>query len=96
MGYHKTKLLILLAVTMLLGIFSRFFNDPDFSDGLSSTSWTYWVGMAILVYLVYYVLTLRCPNPKCKKLQIYRSVSPKDWHLPNDNCYSCDTKLTQK
>jgi|GEM_PF-2063780 len=96
MSYHKKKLLILLTVAISVGIVNRFFDDSNFSDGLSSVSWIYWFGMAIVVYLAYYVLTLNCPNPECKKPQIYRSVSPKDWHWPDDSCYACGTKLTEK
>lgn len=93
MAYHKTKLLTLLFVEAVIVAANRMFEQSNFSDGLDKVGWLYWLGMVLLIYIVYYVLTLRCPNPKCRRPQIYRSQSPKDWRLPEDKCYHCGTKL---
>jgi hypothetical protein len=93
MNFHKKKLITLLITLTLLAIANKIFGQLNFSDGLLSTSWLYWSGMTVLFYLTYYVFTLKCPNPDCRKPQIYRGVSLKDLHWPNDKCFACGTKL---
>ena len=93
MSFHKKKLITLLLIASLLGVANRLFDSSNFNDGLSSINWLYWASLAVLIYLAHYVLTLRCQNPECRKPQIYRGVSLRDWHWPSDKCYSCGSKL---
>lgn len=96
MNYYKKKLVFLLILCTILAIANRVFDTESLSGDLSPFSWLYGVSMIVLFYLSFFVITLKCPNLNCKKLQIYRGASPKQWYWPEDKCYSCGTKLKSK
>ena len=85
-NYHKKKLLLLLTIAMVFGILSGIYGDSNFSNDFLSIKWFDWLGTIILLYIAFYILTLRCLNPDCKKPQIYRGVHPSNWRFPEDNC----------
>lgn len=96
MSYHGKKLLFLMFFCVAMGIGDGLFYPEQ---GLELHGFLlsplYALGMAGLFYLCYYVLTLRCPNPDCRALQIYAGVAIRDWHWPSDNCRVCGTELNR-
>jgi len=93
MSYYNKKLSLLLILCSIFAIANKVFNTESLNGDLSPFSWLYGISMVVLFYLSFFIVTLKCPNPNCKKPQIYRGVSPKQWHWPEDKCYSCGTKL---
>lgn len=93
-GHYQRKLGVLLVAEFLL-IFMHRVLDVDFSfrDGLSVIPWHFWLPLGLGIYIAVFVLTLRCPNPKCKAPQIYCGVNPRDWRWPADKCHRCGSEL---
>lgn len=95
MNFYKKKLVFLLILSSMFAVANRIFDTESLNGELFPFSWLYGISMMVLFYLAFFIVTFKCPNPNCKKLQIYRGVSPKQWHWPEDKCYSCGTKLRE-
>lgn len=95
MAYQMKKLLLLLSIVIGPGLVDRlgYGGSWQVTIGEFSASWPYLLSVAVLMYLCFSVLNLRCANQECRKLQIYRGVSPLDWRLPGDYCYACGSML---
>jgi len=95
MSHNKKKLIVLLVIGMSFGIAQRMLGQ-DLHDWSSfQPHWTYWAGMVVLFYTVYFVITLKCP--KCNKNQVlFRGSLFNPWRWPGDKCFNCGTDLRKK
>ena len=89
MSRQKRKLLILMAIGVLLVALHQALDTPPSSleTWWMEAGWHYWLAMAYWTFVLGYVLLLKCPA--CRAPQIYRGVSPAEWHWPNDKCWKC-------
>lgn len=93
-GNYQRKLGVLLAAEFLLIVVHRVLDgDFNFRGGLSAVPWHFWLPLGLGIYIAFFVLTLRCPNPNCKAPQIYGGINPREWRWPTDRCYRCGSEL---
>jgi hypothetical protein len=92
----KKKLIALLGIQAILIIVHRLLDKPPQSIETwhLEAGWHYWVAMGFGIYLVVYILSSKCPA--CNKPQVYRGVSPSQWHWPPDRCWNCGTDLVHR
>ncbi len=76
---------VLVTVSVL---YERQYGDPE----LFFSSWTYWLPMASTVFLILYVMRLRCRV--CRAHQVVRGSWLTDLRWPDERCYSCGARMT--
>jgi magnesium-transporting ATPase (P-type) len=96
MNKYKRNLIILLCIQIILTLNhvvlreSFILNESNFN-----LSWHFWIGLLFGIFVILYAISLRCPNPACHRMQVFRGISVFDIKWPNDKCYSCGTHLSE-
>lgn len=91
MNPHKRNLIVLLLIQLVITITHVFLTKPNGVD--IELTWHFILGLVFGIFIIIYAFSLRCPNPSCKKLQIFRGLSIFDIRWPEDNCYHCSTQI---
>lgn len=97
MSENKRKLIRLLYLCVALGVlhFIGIYIESAFNlDGIS-----FYLTLPVQAYgifMIWHIITYRCPNPACRRNQIVRSVVPPLFFWPESNCYRCGTPLNAR
>lgn len=95
MAKYKKRLIVLLSIQAMLTVVHVVLRSPtELDDGVFTTSWHFWLGLGFGVFVVAYALSLRCPSPACRRMQVFRGLSVFDLKWPGEKCYSCGTRLS--
>jgi hypothetical protein len=95
MAKYKKRLIVLLLVQAMLTVVHVALRTPTgLDDGVFTTSWHFWIGLGFGVIVVAYALSLRCPSPTCRRMQVFRGPSVFDLSWPGEKCYFCGTRLS--
>ena len=88
----KRILLVLFGCFICSFAFHILFGEPMTVEPLNiSASWL--IGMGFFVSTVVYSMTIRCPNPTCRRLQVHRGWSLLQIRWPDKRCYFCGVDL---
>jgi hypothetical protein len=90
----QRKLAFLVAFTVVAVSLSVFFGaDKSLNEWGFYVHWSWLLGLIAGCSLVIYALSIRCPNPLCRRLQVFKSWSFFDIRWPSENCYFCRAQL---
>lgn len=96
MASHKSRLISLLAIEAALVALHVALRAPSEASASPSFEWHFWLALVVGVALVGYALSIRCPEPSCRKHQVFRGLSFFDLRWPSERCHSCGSTLEQK
>jgi hypothetical protein len=85
---HRTKLLCLLAVQLVLTIIHVLLRTEE-----EFWSWHYLAGLCFGIVVMAYAFSIRCPVHTCGSRQVFRGWSAFDVRLPGEHCYNCGASL---
>ena len=95
MAPHKRNLIVLLFIFICSYAYYAIYGTKlDVSNNDFSLSWI--IVVVTAVTLVIYMLTIRCPNPTCKRRQVIRGLSIQDIRWPGHSCFYCSVNLRTK
>ena len=97
MNKYKRNLVILLAIQVIFTLIHIILREPQvMSEGILSTPWHFWISLLFGIFVLLYAISLRCPNPTCNRMQVFRGFSIFDLKWPEDKCYSCGVPLSSE
>ena len=95
MSKYKKRLIILLSIQAIFTLAHVALGSPvEHSAGVLTTSWHFWLGLGFGVFAFVYALSLRCPSPTCRRMQVFRGLSVFNVRWPEEKCYFCGTALS--
>jgi hypothetical protein len=92
--YKKRIVILLLIQTVLMVGYLAFWERTVPGDGVLDSSWHFWVVLGFGAFSILYAFSLCCPNPTCRRRQVFRGWSISDLRLPEESCYYCGVHLT--
>ena len=88
---HRRRLQLLVAIYVALGAVSVLYERAYGVPEQFWLSWTYWAPMAFTVFLIFYILRLRCRI--CRAHQVVRGASIFNLRWPDERCYLCNAPM---
>ena len=92
--YKKHIVALLLIQVVLVAVYLAFRQPAEPGDSVLGSYWYFWVVLGFGVFSVLYAFSLRCPNPTCRRRQVFRGWSIFDLRLPEESCYHCGVPLS--
>jgi hypothetical protein len=92
--YKKHIVALLLIQALLVVLYLAFREQIVPGDGVLGSSWLFWAVLGFGAFSILYAFSLRCPNPTCRRRQVFRGWSITDLRLPEESCYYCGVSLS--